>query len=141
MSEAEQVYDFYKDSIFLYLSVSFTALAPLWPGWSMRLIWAGLGVVAITLCWMRQSRKALYFDNDYHKRQEVTANYKLPQKQRKFLLGAILMIAFTVSAIGVFKFGFGEYQFIGLSVSIFMLAMAISNLVYLPVIRRKMTSD
>jgi len=137
MSEAQDVYDFYKGSVLLYFATAFFVLTPLWNGWSMRLIWGGLGLAAIMICWMRQSRKAIYFDNDFLERQKVTASYKLSKKHRKRLLGIILAIAFGASTIGVFKFGFGEYQFIGLGLSICMFAMGISNLVYLPVMRRK----
>jgi len=137
VSEAQNVYDFYKGSISLYLSISFFSLAPLWTGWSARLIWAGLGLAAIIICWMHQSRQALYFDNDSTQRRVITKKYKLPKKYQNLFIGTVLFISVSASTIGMFKFGFGEYQFIGFCLSIFMLAMAFSNLVYLRTMRTK----
>lgn len=137
MSDEQKVYDFYKGSIPLYLSISFFSLAPLWPSWSARLIWGGLGIAAIIVSWVRQSRQKLYFDNDSIKRQSVTKDYKISKPYQNLLLGAALVIAITASTIGLLKFGFGKYQFIGLSLSIIMCFMAITNLVYLPSMRRR----
>jgi len=131
VSETQKVYDFYKGSIPLYLSISFFSLTPLWASWSARLIWGGLGVASIIVCWMRQSRQALL------KRRAVTKDYKVSKPYQNLLLGTALVVAITASTVGLLKFGFGQYQFIGLSLSIILLFMAISNLVYLPIMRRK----
>ncbi len=136
MSEARDVYDFYKGSILLYFSIAFFTLTPLWPGWKARVVWGGVGLAAIIICWMGQSRKKLYLGNDYKKRYAVTQHYKISRERKNLILGAIFIIAFGASTFGVLKYSFGYYQFIGLSMSITMAFMGILNLSYLPNMRR-----